>query len=652
MNHSAMAQVRTFGLVGHRSAGKTTLAEAMLAAAGAVRQAGRISEGTTLLDYAPEEHRLQRSLWSAFAWLNWEDTEVHLIDTPGLDVTPYARRLALHGTDLLLICIEAGPRLQDDVAQLLQDAQHDPRRTLVVVTRMRANVATDTLLEQIGAASGATALPLNLPFLDDDGGLAGELDLMTARARRVGDDGRVAVEPLNHADAHRVARAREALQEGAAMCHEDLLEHYLEYLELGDSQVWDGLRRGMDTGDVLPVLFTEASRRIGVEGLLHAAIRLAPEPSRRQLPTHDADRSPSFVAQWVSTGLDPQGQLYRVLRVWKGEAPVRGAWVHPESGRTFKLQKLYRLRGKRRAQAKQRGAGTLLATWEDLPGEPGAVYTDGPAVSWSTPRPPDPMAWREVRATRPLDEPMRLIAALDPSIRVTSNAEGLQVSGRSSVDLDAALQLLRTRFALVFDAVVPPVPRRRTLYHPVAHVEGTYQVGEGWERDAYAHVVLSVTPSVGEGISFSSVVDEEDLPTTYVEAVERACLALPTSPVACDGLAITLVDGAYDMLASAPEHYEHAVYDAVERALKQGGERPLVAWVDVKLTVPLLHLGHVLAALPGWGGRVQSVEAGTTRARILTALPEADLSRLEARLAQVTSGRGRFGVGDRRFLAS
>ena len=334
---------RSFALIGHRSSGKTSVGELLLAATRVVRRAGSVDEGTSLLDWSDEEHRRRQTLDLSAAWLDHDDQPLQLIDTPGAAYLGHVRDAALGVSDAAVVVIDGGEGpTQGAVDALDAGLAVGGRPTLVVISKLDRVGDVDALLaclETAAADRGARVVPMVIPFVgseagssDATDGLQGLVDLVGGQVLRYADDGSGlhSPEPIPAPLAPAVAAAWERVCEAVALTDDALLEQYLEDLELPRSVVLQGLARAVADQKILPVLLTSASMRIGAHPLLDALVRWVPAPSPPQVrdgdgrvrPTTDDD---GFVGQILSCQWDRQGQPFAIIRVWAG-SPGRGPW--------------------------------------------------------------------------------------------------------------------------------------------------------------------------------------------------------------------------------------------------------------------------------------------------------------------------------------
>jgi elongation factor G len=649
---------RSFGLVGHRAAGKTTLAEMLLKAGNVVRAPGSVERGTALLDYEAEERSRRVSCWPSFAWLPWEvdgrAIEVELVDTPGGPEHAHTRRLAMSGVDLTVLVVSAADGIERGTDALLHEARNEDRPLLVVLNKLdRPHEDPAVLRRELAERTGRRVVHLTMPFRDDDGTLAGVVDLLGDAVLRYDPEGAGAVsrEPVPGTLAGAVRRAREAIYEAAALADDSLLEHYLEFFELPADLAWNGLCAAVSEGAVLPVVHTAAARGIGAHALLDAIVQLAPDPRAWVLPG-DVEGDPEFVAQWIATRLDKNDDPVAIFRVWSGEVPRQAKWTNSRTGEQVRIRKLYRVRGPRRSVAHAPAAGCLVATWDPVPGVPGDAFSDGPVVPLRGPAAPPNMAWLHVTADAALDElgdALELLRRFDPSVvcREEELSPGYRMAGTTAAQLQRATELLRKRLGLQVATSPALVPYLEHPVDSVREVHGLHCRVSNGEVAEYGECWIDVRPlPVQVAWKFRGDVDEDMLPKRFVPGIEagarRALKRGPTAGYPVQGVEVRCARGEYDVLESVPEHFEVAGEIAMTSALAEAGTELFEPWQELLVVAPSAEVGAVLADLAARRARVVGMEVEREETSIQASVPERELNELGLRLQTLTGGRAWF----------
>ncbi|MCA9570092.1 MAG: hypothetical protein KC656_19740, partial [Myxococcales bacterium] len=548
-------------------------------------------------------------------------------------------------------------RLAADAHSALREATRAGKPTLVFLNKVDRPHDVSEVLEAVRSASERPVVPVEA-VLAEGGRCAGVVDLLSRQVACLGEDG--AWE--EHDPQRWMTRPWEQLTEAVALTDDALLEDYLEYLELPDDEVREGLRRALAGGRIVPVLFGAAGAGFGVDRLLDFLVVNAPDALSGEGPmAHEYDGTPvrvgpshGFVAQLVATQLDQDGAAYQVLRVWSGQAPLNKAWVHGDTGCSAKVRKLYRLRGPRRAAAKTAGAGALVATWDLLPGRPGDTFTAGERLVVAPPdRPPVMMAYalRPCSAAdeRRMREGLELLLAMDGGIELhTDQTTGdLLLGGASEAQLEWALARL-ARLGVNARGELPPIPYREVPAHAVRNIEGVHRLED---RDGlpveYGACNVDVEPRQDERIGFEDAFpDAEELPRKFRPAIDEGVRkALEHGPMAgypVLGAHVRLTGGQYDILQSTEDHFRIAGELAARRALEEAGTRLLEPWWQVDVYAPSGDIGSVISEVAQRRGRVVGLEVLGEETRLCAQVPYRELRTFGPRLESVCAGRARF----------
>ncbi len=404
----------TFALIGHRSSGKSSLGELLLQIARVTRNVGSVEDGTSLLDWTDEERRHRQTLSLSAVWMEHGGRPLQLLDAPGAEFLSHERDRAIHASDAAVLVVDAAEGVQVGTEDALVAALEQGIPVVGVLAKADRHDAASIealadAIERVVPNGGRSrrVAPLHLPVVED-GALVGVVDVIEDRLLRFAEDGTGAWSPEPVPDGYRAraASAFERVAEAVALTDDDLLERYLEELELPPDEVRRGLPRALAARTLLPLLVTSATRRVGGDALLDALAAWLPPPRAPLVRDHDGQIRPvetqdGFVAEVLAVQRDKEGAPFTLLRVWSGQPPRGGAWIEGRSGRAVRVRKLYRVRGPRRATAQDPGPGSIVATWDPLGVSPGDTLTDGGRFEVVGPEPLAPMMdlW-----VRPVDD--------------------------------------------------------------------------------------------------------------------------------------------------------------------------------------------------------------------------------------------------------
>ncbi|MDH3320899.1 MAG: GTP-binding protein, partial [Betaproteobacteria bacterium] len=363
MSKHAIKHLRTIALVGQAGCGKTTLAEALLARAGAVPAAGSVERGTTVCDYTPLEKQLQHSLKLAVASFEAPNGEtptiVHLLDTPGYaDFLGHALP-ALAAVETAAIVINAQNGIEMMTGRFLNWAARRGLDRLIVVNKIDAeNVDLEGLLLDIQEAFGKECLPLNLP---------------AAKATRVSD---CFFAPSGESDFSSVEQAHRNLVDQVVEVDEKLMAEYLEKGEIEPGALHEPLEAAMREGHLIPVVFCSAKTGAGMQELLDVIVKLLPNPAEGNPPVYlstpgeggapgeipaTPDPSQHALAHVFKIEIDPYIGRLAVFRVHQGRLTPGMQLYVGEGRKPIKPGHLYMLCGKTQVEVSEAVPGDICA---------------------------------------------------------------------------------------------------------------------------------------------------------------------------------------------------------------------------------------------------------------------------------------------------
>jgi elongation factor G len=675
------SRIRNVALVGPSGAGKTTLAEALLAATGVISRQGTIADGTTVCDHDPAAVRQQRSVTLAIAPLQHADIKINLVDTPGYADFVGELRAGLRAADAALFVISSGEGVDPATVGLWQECAAVGMPRAVVVSRLdhpRADL--DGVTTACQAAFGDGVLPLYLPVRDGAGAVTGLVGLLSQRLF----DYRNGYPPAERAhsgpdsplDTDELTVARNELIEGIIAESEDesLMERYLDDAELDLGVLVDDLETAVTRGSFYPVIPACASTGVGLAELLEVLTGAFPAPSRHTPPpvcrpdgsAHpavDVDPTAPLVATVVRTTVDPYQGRVSLVRVFSGTLhPDRPVHVsghgltdrgHADHDVDERVAHVYTPLGGTLSEVPQCVAGDLCAVTKVVSAETGDTLSspDDPLLMapWTMPEPLLPVA--VVGRSRSDEDALarglgRLVAA-DPTLRLERNAETHQMvlwcTGEAHADV--VLSRLRAAGADV-DTQPVMVPLRETFAGPSkGHGRHVKQSG-GHGQYAVCDIEVEPLPR-GAGFEFVDKVVGGAVPHQFIPSVEKGVRAQMERGLGSGfplvDVRVTLVDGK----AHSVDSSDAAFQTAGSLALKDAAEKGIVATLepldDVEVRMPEDHLGTVLGDLSSRRGRVLGTETAQAGCMLVRAeVPAAELLRYAVDLRGLTSGTAVF----------
>jgi elongation factor G len=657
----SIKRIRTLALVGQAGCGKTSLAEALLAKSGSVPPGGSVERGSTVCDYHPLEKQLQHSLKLAVASFEWQDTRIHLLDTPGYpDFLGHALP-ALAAVETAAVVINAQNGIEMMTPRFMQWAAKRGLDRLVIVNKIDAdNVDCEALLERIQQVFGKECLPLNLP---------------AGKRSRVSD---CFFAPSGEAssgevDFSSVEEAHRKLVDQVVEVDEKLMASYLEKGEVTPEELHEPLERALREGHLIPVVFTSAKTGAGVAELLEVIVRLLPNPAEGNPPAYitvpagggePADLQPipdpgrHVLAHVFKIEIDPYIGRLAVFRVHQGRV-TPGTQLYIGDGRKpVKAGHLFLLKGKQQIEVSEGLPGDILAVAKIDEIQFDHILHDSASDAQVHARPlelPIPVFGLAVQSKKRGDEQkvsdvLHKIIAEDPCFRIEHNAQANEtvMRGLGEIHLKAVLEKMSSQYKLELDTRPPSIAYRETIAARAdGHSRHKKQTGGAGQ---FGEVFLKVEPLPrGKGFEFVDSVKGGAIPNQFIPAVEKGVRGvLQTGYLAgypLQDVRVTVYDGKHHAVDSKEVAFVSAGRKAFLDAL--GKARPIVLEpiVNVQITAPETKMGDVAGELSGHRGHIKGSDAprpGTVQ--ISAQAPLSELEHFPARLKSLTAGHGSYSM--------
>jgi elongation factor G len=641
-------------LAGHAGAGKTTLAEALLFAAGAIRAKGSVARGSTVCDFDPLEKRQQHSLDASLCGFEVHGRRVTLLDTPGLPDFVGRSVSVLAGVESAAIVVNASTGVEPMTTRMMHEARERGLCRFVVVNRIDARDARpEAVLAQLREAFGRECLPLNLP---------------AGRGTAVVDCYFQSEGPA--ADFGSVAAAHEAIVDQVVEVDEALMTRHLEQSgSVTLEQLHDAFEQALREGHLIPVCFVSAETGAGVAELLRVLTELAPSPLEGNPPQFlegegaeavpfavKPDAGLHVVAHVFKVTIDPYVGKIGLFRVHQGTIRPGQQLFVGDARKPFRVTQLFRLQGKEQQPLALAGPGEIcgIAKVDELHFD--AVLHDShdeDHLHLKSVRFPPAMLGVAIQPEKRGDE-QRLADTLhklvdeDPCVRVEHHAalNETVLYGMGELHVRLLLERMTERFGVAVKTQPPRVPYRETvtraaeaLYRHKKQTGGAGQFGE---------VKLRVEPlSRGAGFEFVDAVVGGAIPGQFIPAVEKGVRQVLAEGVVAgfemQDLRVTVLDGKHHPVDSKEVAFVTAARHAFEDAAAQAGAVVLEPIVRAEINVPSSAVGDVTADLVTRRGRVTGQSSLPGGRLALTALaPLAELTDYPMRLKSLTAGEGSY----------
>ncbi|MGI8876549.1 MAG: elongation factor G [Egibacteraceae bacterium] len=651
---SPTVRIRDVILLGHTGAGKTALAEAMLAAANG-EQAGR---GGTF-DHEPEEVDRGHSLALATASMEWKGHRVNLLDAPGGPDAVGDAYPALPAADMAVFVVDASVDVQAQHAELWAACAEIGLPRAVLINKFdRDNATYQRTVDALRERYGRPLAPVHMPV-----GVArefnGVIDLLHGTAVTL-EAGERADGPVPESRAEQAARNRERLVEAIVENDDALLERYLDG-EIGDpKQLADVFAHGIATCGFFPVLCGAVALDIGPRLLLDFLVDEGPSPVDRSPVTGlGPDGSVAAralddpVACYVAkTTSDPYLGRVNLLRVVSGTLAADDVLTVARSGDSVRMHHLFTLQGKEQTPVQRASAGEFVAVAKlDGVCTGDTLHAEGAPFAVPPVRLPEPYHRVAIEPVTASDEDKLSIALArlgeeDPVVRVERDPETrqtvLHTLGPGHVDVTIAR--LRRKFGVAVEQVPRRVGYRETLRGPGAGVGRHVKQSGGHGQYGVAHIEVAPVDR-GAGFTFHDRIVGGVIPNQFIPSVEKGVREAMANGVLAGypvvDVEVSLLDGKHHSVDSSQMAFEVAGSLAFREAAADAGAALLEPVMDMAVTVPDALTGDVLGDLSSRRGRITGTEpAAPGRTRVHAQVPEAELLAYIGELRSLSSGAG------------
>jgi elongation factor G len=647
------ARIRNVGFVGHGGVGKTSLVEALLHAAGAINRLGRVEDGTTTTDYDADEIKRQITINIGVAYCDHRDHRINLVDMPGYGDFIAEARAGLRAVEGAVVVVDAVAGVQVQTEKVWKFAtEYELPRAIVInrLDRERADFART--LESLGRRLKGRLVPLQLP-VGSEHGFSGVVDLVHMKDV-----------PAEAADQAR--EYREKLVEAVAETDDELLNKYLEEGALGDAEVIAALRKGIGSGQVVPVLCAAATKSIGARPLLDLIVESFPSPlDRGPVPGTDlktkaeGERAPDpkapAAALVFKTLSDPHVGKLSLFRVYSGTVRSDSQLLNSTRGVKERMGHISWMQGKSQKAVEALGPGEIgvvAKLKETLTGD--TLCDEAQPFALSRIVVPEPSMSFAIQPKTRGDEDkistaLHRITEEDPTLHSHYDPETKQllVSGVGQMHVEVTVERMKRRYNVEVILLPPRVPYKETVKGR-AEVQGKYKKQTGG-RGQYGDVWLKIEPlQRSAGFEFVDDIFGGAVPRNYIPSVEKGVRDAMKKGIIVGypvvDLKVTLYDGSYHEVDSSDMAFQIAGSMALQKGFMEAHPILLEPIMNVEVTCPADQSGDVIGDLNGRRGRINGMEPSGETAAVRAAVPMAEMLNYEPALRSMTGGRGGYAM--------
>ncbi len=672
MAHKPADRIRNVALIGHRGSGKTSLAEALLFEAGVVNRLGRVTDGSTVFDFEPDEQEREMSIGAGVASFEYDGRKINLIDTPG-DSSFIADTLgALRVVDAAVVVINAVMGVEVHTERLWGRAAEEGLARLVFVNMLdRERGDFFRTLESLKGAFGPHAVATEIP-IGSEHEVRGVIDLIDMTAFEYEGEGRGSSREIEIPEDLRAQAEeyREKLMDEVAENSDELMERYLEGEEISHEEIVTALKKGVTQGQLFPVTCGVATKNLGTNRLLEALVEDVPSPAMRGAvraldgdgneieiePSEDAEP----IAYVFKTTADPYTGRINMLRVHAGVLRSDSHVVNVTRGAKERIGQLSVPRGKETDSLDELGPGDIGAVAKLRETRAGDVLAakdaevsfpplDLPAPVMAFAFEPKSKGDEEKAATA-----LRRLVEEDPTLDVHRDPQtGEQIiAGLTQIHVEVITERMKRRYGAEIELHPPRVPYLETIRKP-AKAHGRYKKQTGG-RGQFGDCQIEIEPAgSGAGFEFVNAIKGGVIPTGFIPAVEKGIAEAMEQGVLAGypvkDVRVRLFDGQHHSVDSSEMAFKIAGSMAFKQAVADADPYLLEPIVQMAIAVPEESVGDVVGDLNSRRGRPLGVEPKGTLTEIKAELPMSEVLDYAPDLRAITGGRGDYTMQFERY---
>lgn len=653
-------KIRNVALVGHSNCGKTTLTEALLYVTKVTNRMGKVEDGNTVSDFDKEEKDRQVSIGTSVIPIEFEDTKINFLDTPGYFDFVGEVYGGLRVASGAVVVVDASSGIEVGTEKVWRYLEQRGLPRVIVLNKMdKENVKFDVLLEELRERFGKKVVPFALPIGEGES-FKGYVDIVDRQGRLIEEMDNVKIEvPEDLAD--KVEELRGILMESVAETDELLLDKFFNGEEFTYEEVSTGLKNAVLAGEVVPVIVSCATKAMGIKCLMHMIKEYLPNSSDTvevtgmidgKITTRKVTSTQPLSAFVFKTIVDPFVGKITLFKVMSG-VMKKDTEVYNEANReTERIGNIFLLRGKDQIEASEIVAGDIGATSKLMNFNTGdTISVKASPIVYKGIDFPKPSYFMAISAkTKDSDEKVGVglhrLNEEDPTFTIERNSETkeLVIGGHGNIQLAVLANKLKNNFKVDVDLTTPKVAYRETI-RGKSDVQGKHKKQSGGAGQ-YGDVHIRFEPSAGD-FEFVDEVVGGAVPRNFIPAVEkglRECLdkgVLAGCKVV--NIKATLYDGSYHDVDSNETSFKMAASIAFKKGMQEAKPVMLEPVAKVEIYVPDEYMGDIMGDMNKRRGKIlgmEQQEGGIQK--VLAEAPQAEMYTYAIDLKSMTQAKGSF----------
>jgi elongation factor G len=657
--------IRNIAFIGHGGSGKTTISEILLFTAGEINRIGSVTEGSTTSDYSPNEIEKQISIQTSLLHLEWNNTKINFIDTPGYSDFVGEVKTSMRVCDTAVMVLKSfeGVEVGSEISGEFVNEFGLPSAIIInKVDNEHSNYknAFNQAKDRLTSSAAIVSFPVKEGLIFDT-----VVDVIKMKAYKYGDPASKKVTEIDiPADVMDEAEAYHTeLVERVAETTEELMNKYFEDGTLSPEDLDNGIKLALIKRNLTPVFCASASKAVGFNNFLDFASKYFPSPLDRggeEAAFKDSDKK--VLVKPDKSG-EPVMFIFKVIseqhvgemslfRVYSGTVASGLDLINENNGKTERLSQLSIINGHTRKEVQKLYAGDLGAVVKLKD-----THTNNTLTTKSYPvviKPiefPDPVIRAAIQPKAKGDEDkiasgLHTIHEEDPSFNVKFDPELSQtiISGQGELQLSLSIKRLKERYGVDVDLVEPKVPFRETIKGRVDDVEYKHKKQSGG-RGQYGHVHFKMEPLPrGKGFEFVNAIVGGVVPGRFIPAVEKGVIDTMEKGVISGNkvvdVRVTLHFGSYHDVDSDEMSFKIAGSMGFRKGFQEAKPVLLEPIYLIEIKIPEEYMGDVMGDISSRRGKISGMDSTGHFQLIKAFVPLAEMYKYSSQLRSLTQGRG------------
>ena len=658
--------IRNLAVIGHGDAGKTQLVSSLLYVAGNAARWGKVDEGTTVTDYDEDSIERKVSLNNNFAHLEYKDTKVNLIDTPGYAAFVSHARPALRVADCALVVVDGVHGIEVQTEKTWQYANEFMLPRFMVINKLeKENADFGHALDTAAESFARSIVPFTLP-IGSDVNFRGIVDVVHQKAYEFDENGKAKAIAIPSEGKALLDSTRERLIELVAESDDALMEKYFEKGTLPEEDIIPNLARAIAASKLCPVYAVSATNLIGLQILLDHLVEFAPDPATHEMEYGFKDNDLTgdrinrkynneepFSAYVFRTIADPFAGRINVMKVVSGKISTDATVQNTTRDTPERLGALHVISGKTLEKVNQAATGDIIAVVKLKDTQTGDTLSDkaNPIVYTKVEYPEAAIAFAIEPKSRADED--KISAALhkileeDPSLHFNRDPQTNEfiLSGSGQLHIETVVKKLENRYHVEVTLHPPKVPYKETITQQV-EVQGRHKKQSGGRGQFGDCKVIFEPLERGAGFEWVDKIFGGSVPQNFRPAIEKGIVeAAANGAVAGYPLVdfkVTLIDGSYHAVDSDEHSFRAAGRKAFRNAIEKAKPTLLEPVMDVEVFTPQEVSGDIMGDLNSRRGRVAGMETRGKQQVIRAKVPLSEMLDYQSKLNSVTQARGSY----------